>query len=139
MKIKMRKWEKSFFCKNFWGRKSFYWFYIKLPSNFSRKSFMPFFFKLTLLLRFIWPKKNVRRATIIKLIPPAKSVSLSSWKIAAIKKKISWIVNIVIPVNFEDEEIRNDVNRSVDVSLVSRRRLLCVPSCIPLRFRGSFL
>jgi len=62
----------------------------------------------------------VRRATIIKLIPPAKSVSLSSWKIAAIKKKISWIVNIVIPVNFEDEEIRNEGNRSVDVSLVSR-------------------
>lgn len=31
------------------------------------------------------------------MTPPAKSVSLSSWNIAAIKKKISWITRIVIP------------------------------------------
>lgn len=75
----------------------------------------------------------MRRATIIKLIPPAKSVSLSSWKIAAIKKKISWIVNIVIPVNFEDEEIRNVANLSIVISLAIQgpvARTLALPKAL---------
>lgn len=33
----------------------------------------------------------------MKLRPPAKSVNLSSWKMAAIRKNISWITKIVMP------------------------------------------
>lgn len=51
---------------------------------------------LTLLVRLICPKKNVNKATMMKLRPPAKSVSLSKLKIAAIRKNISWMVSIVI-------------------------------------------
>lgn len=52
---------------------------------------------LTLPVRFICPKKKVNNATIMKFTPPAKSVNLSNWKMAAIRKKISWITRIVIP------------------------------------------
>ena len=51
---------------------------------------------LWLFVRLIWPRKNVRRATIMKFMPPAKSVNLSNWKIAAIRKNISWITRIVM-------------------------------------------
>lgn len=33
----------------------------------------------------------------MKFTPPAKSVNLSSWKMAAMRKNISWIVSIVMP------------------------------------------
>lgn len=55
------------------------------------------FISLTLLVRFICPKKNVKSATIMKFTPPAKSVNLSRWNIAAIRKNINWITSIVIP------------------------------------------
>lgn len=47
-------------------------------------------------VRLFWPRMNVSRATIMKLMPPAKSVNLSNWKIAAIRKKISWMTRMVM-------------------------------------------
>lgn len=47
-------------------------------------------------MRLICPRKNVRSATMMKFNPPAKSVNLSSWKIAATRKNTSWITSIVI-------------------------------------------
>ena len=52
--------------------------------------------KLILLRQLTWLKKNVTRATTMKFNPPAKSVSLSNWKVAAILKNITCIVTVII-------------------------------------------
>ncbi len=51
---------------------------------------------ITLTGRLIWPKKNVSKATIIKLAPPAKSVNLSNLKVAAIMKNIICINTVTM-------------------------------------------
>lgn len=47
-------------------------------------------------LKLSWPRKNVNRAIIMKLVPPAKSVTLSNWKKAAIQKNMNCIETVTM-------------------------------------------
>lgn len=56
------------------------------------------FCQRTFVFRSACPRKKVKSATMAKFTPPAKSVSLSSWKVAAMRKNINWMTTMTMAV-----------------------------------------